>query len=293
MKRILALTFLAAITLTSTQAQLLWKITKKGYDKPSYLFGTHHLIGTDFLEKVPNLYTVFNKSDIVVGEIVLNKADVLGEMQRAMIMPDNQRISKILTPEQFQLVDSVFLSVLKVSLNQMDFVRPVLLSSMFEAALYAQRSGLSVSTPSDSFFQQVGEEKGKKVLGLETAAEQLKLLFSTDSLEKQADDLYRTVAQGDSVYSMMTKITELYEKGKLNELYRLSSAGGEMEMTEAEHQNFLVERNWNWAKKLDEYFKAEGKNARFFIAVGALHLPGKDGFIEMLRNKGFHVNPVK
>ncbi|MDR2853787.1 MAG: TraB/GumN family protein [Prevotellaceae bacterium] len=291
MKRSLFLLLLTTITLTA-QAQLLWKITKKGYEKPSYLFGTHHLIDNSFLEKVPGLFPAFRSTNIVVGEIVLNKVDVLEEVQRAMKMPDNQRISQLLTPAQFHLVDSVFLAVLKVSLQQVDFVRPVLLSSMYEAALFEQSSGRSSNTPSDSFFQQIAEEQGKKVLGLETAAEQLQMLFAADSLAKQAEDLYRTVAQGDSVLDMMRQITALYEKGDLDALYRLSSTGGDMEMTEAEQQNYLVKRNRNWAKQLEEYFSAEGKQAAFFVAVGALHLPGENGLVQLLRKKGFRVKAV-
>lgn len=273
----------------STQAQLLWEVTGNGTKSPSYLFGTHHLISVDFLEKVPNLYKSFEQSNVVVGEVLLNSVDVMGELQEAMIMPNNRRVSELLSEDDYKVVDEAFQSLLKINLAQLDVVRPIFLSTMYQTALFSQKTGFTGDQQSDSYFQHLAIDKGKKVLGLETTSEQVKILLGTGSLQEQADDLVELVQRQDSVLNALIEITEFYREGSLDKLYKLSkdeSSG----MTEKEADDLINNRNLTWANKLDEMFISIPSS--YFVAVGALHLPGERGLIQLLRGKGYKVKPM-
>ena len=74
MKKILTSLFLVAITAISCNAQLLWKISGNGLEKPSYLFGTHHIAPISVLDSVPGFNNAFASADKVYGELIMSEA---------------------------------------------------------------------------------------------------------------------------------------------------------------------------------------------------------------------------
>ena len=74
MKRII-FSFLFFCFIFGLQAQLLWKISGNKLKQPSYLFGTHHLVTSDYLDSIPNIYKSFNSTNVVVGEMLMNDID--------------------------------------------------------------------------------------------------------------------------------------------------------------------------------------------------------------------------
>ena len=94
MKKNILILFLLSLSLTATQAQLLWKVTGNGLKHPSYLFGTHHLISIQFLDSVPGLFKAFNNCDVMVGEMVINNIDATAKIQQAAIMPNHVKINE-------------------------------------------------------------------------------------------------------------------------------------------------------------------------------------------------------
>lgn len=122
----------------------------------------------------------------------------------------------------------------------------------------------------------------KPVFGLETLSEQMGIaagIYTSKELLNQlkAKDVYE---------QMFASMTKAYQKEDLNSLLALVT---DPKLMTAETEHIMVaERNHKWADQLD---KVLGKEPAF-IAVGAGHLPGKKGLIELLREKGYRVNPV-
>jgi len=287
-KKILSLLLLFTVV-SFTQAQLIWKITGNGIKKPSYLFGTHHLIPIQFLDSIPGLYKAFNESEKVVGEMVLNNIDATEKIQQAAIMPNNLRIDSLLKPADYKLVDTELKSVLKFGLKDVPILNPTMLVTMYELEVYKKLTGLTDDKQSDSYFQLVAVQKDKKVIGLENLDQQIKFLFGSTDYKRQAQILVETVRRKNEMLKEMLQLNKLYKTGKLDQLVELSKGKGNItDMTDEEYAIMVDNRNADWVTKLPQIIK----ESSCFIAVGALHLGGKNGLIKLLQKKGYKVSPL-
>ena len=278
------------LSLTAVQAQLLWKVSGKRLKNPSYLFGTHHLIPIQFLDSVPGLYKAFNECNTVIGEIVLSNIDATAKIQKAAIMPDHKRIKDLLNDDEYKSVDKELKSVLKFGLKDVSVMNPSLILTMYELEIYKKLTGFTDNQQSDSYFQQVSIEKGKKVIGLETVDQQIAVLFGNGSLERQADILVQTIENKESILSEMIQLNKLYKAGKIDKLVELSKSKDNItDMTEEEYAKLVDNRNADWMIKLPSYFK----ESSCFVAVGAMHLGGKNGLVMQLQKAGYRVKAVE
>ena len=277
------------LSVTFVQAQLVWKITGKELKHPSYLFGTHHLIPLSFLDSVPGLYKAFNQCDLVVGEMVMNNIDATAKIQKAAMLPEHIKISDLLSDSDYVMVEKELKSVLKFGLKEVSMMNPALIQTIYEMEIYKKQIGYSDDSQSDSYFQMVATEKGKQVIGLETIEEQIEVLFGDKNYERQASLLIETVRNKDSVLLEMKHINNLYKQGNLNQLIELSKKrGNTMDMTDEEYDRLIDKRNVKWTTKLPTYLE----QSSCFIAVGALHLGGKNGLIQLLENEGYKEKPL-
>jgi hypothetical protein len=278
------------LSLTAVKAQLLWKVSGKRLKNPSYLFGTHHLIPIQFLDSVPGLYKAFNECNTVIGEIVLSNIDATAKIQKAAIMPDHKRIKDLLNDDEYKSVDKELKSVLKFGLKDVSVMNPSLILTMYELEIYKKLTGFTDNQQSDSYFQQVSIEKGKKVIGLETVDQQIAVLFGNGSLERQADILVQTIENKESILSEMIQLNKLYKAGKIDKLVELSKSKDNItDMTEEEYAKLVDNRNADWMTKLPSYFK----ESSCFVAVGAMHLGGKNGLVNQLQKAGYRVKAVE
>jgi len=279
------------VSFSFIQAQLLWKVTGKGLKHPSYLFGTLHLIPIQFLDSVPGLFKAFNNCDKVVGEMALNNVDATSKIQQAAIMPDHVKMKDLIKDStNYAKVDKELKSVLKIGLKELSVMNPSLILSLYEIGIYKKLTGYTDDKQSDSYFQLVADEKGKPVVGLETIDQQIAVLFGNGTLQRQADVLVETVQQKDSVLKEMIHMNKLYKAGKINELVELSNRKGNViDMTEEEYARLVDNRNADWITKLPEMMQ----KSSCFIAVGALHLGGKNGLIKQLEKEGYRVTAEK
>ncbi len=271
------------------QAQLLWRISGNGLKAPSYLFGTHHLIPIQFLDSVPGLYKAFNDCDMVVGEMVMNSLDATAKIQRAAIMPDHIKMKDLLNDSDYVLVDNALKSAFKFGLKELSIMNPTMILTMYEMEIFKKTTGYTDDNQSDSYFQLVAAEKGKKVVGLETVDQQIEILFGNGSLQRQTDVLVESIRQKDSILTEIKKVNRLYKEGKINDLLELSNRRGNViDMTDEEFEKLVDKRNINWINQLPNLMK----ESSCFVAVGALHLGGKNGLIKLLEKEGYKVKAI-
>ena len=275
---------------TGLQAQLLWKVTGNGLKQPSYLFGTHHLFSIQYFDSIPGLFKAFNKCDVVVSEMVINNIDATAKIRQAAVMPDHKTIKDLLNDDEYKLVDTELKSVLKLGLKNVSMMNPSLILTMYEMEIYKKLTGFSDTKQSDSYFQLVAAEKGKKVIGLETVDQQIEVLFGNGTLERQANVLVEAIQHKDKILSEMIQLNKLYKAGKIDELVELSKGKDNItEMTEEEYAKLVDNRNAEWLKKLPALLK----DASSFVAVGAMHLGGKNGLVKELQKAGYKVKAIE
>jgi uncharacterized protein YbaP (TraB family) len=134
------------------------------------------------------------------------------------------------------------------------------------------------------FFQKIAKQKGMEVIGLETIKEQMDV-FEKIPLKTQATMLYKELSsekvEGEN---QLDDMIELYARQELDSLYLLTSTGMDSET----NKHLLVVRNHNMADRMEPIMKKKP----MFVGVGAAHLPGKEGVIDLLRKKGYTVRAV-
>jgi uncharacterized protein len=295
MKKILFFTFIPFIffrvsaqqTLKYTQGSnsLLWEISGKNLKDPSYLFGTYHFAGSSFLDTLPAINQVFMQAKTVVGEIRMeSELLVIAQLLPHMKMADN-KLEDVLSASEYKLVDDY---VIKIS----DGLNLNIFSSLKPAAV--QLTLMKFTSPvktaeteklMDLYFQQEGEKLKKDIKGLETIAEQGKLLFGSP-LKRQKKLLVKFVKQSDKQDKQAAELFNYYKAQDLENLERAIKEYSHY--TGKEMSSLMRKRNEIWMKKLPGIMD-EGTA---FIAVGGGHLVGKYGLLSLLQNAGYVVRPV-
>jgi len=275
----------AALTFSQTPHALLWRISGKGITRPSYLFGTMHILCASDARLTDSLKAAIAVCDEVYFEINLSDMSDMLNSIKYMRMNDSKKLSDLLKPDEYARVKDYFTkhsSLLPFSM--LERFKPMLISGLIE------EQGLDCQTTDGMelmIMQQLrsGSEK-KPVNGLETAAFQAGL-FDSIPYEQQAKELVNYIDSADENKKATRQLAELYVHQDLDSIGQLSDKddpgmSGYMDL-------LLYNRNRKWARELDTLLP--GKS--LLIAVGAAHLPGKEGVIELLRREGYTVDPVK
>lgn len=272
------------------QAQLLWKITGKNLKKPSYVFGTYHIAPGTMCDSIKGLNEALAGSDVVYGEVVM---DDMAAMQQQMIKylmaPQDSALTAIYSPQDLAVVDTLIKNTLGASVQQVAMLKPAALSTQISLMLGLKKfPNFDPNTQLDATVQKRAKEQNKAIKGLETVDFQINMLFCSP-IQKQANDLLELAKNTDCAMEMLEILHNAYMSQDLDKLLSLTEStkcGGDP----ADVETLIYGRNIDWAKYLKTALPADGSA---FIAVGAAHLPGKKGIIELLRKDGFKVTPVK
>ncbi len=289
MKRLIYL-FIFTVTAFTVQAQLLWKVTGNNLKKPSYIFGTHHLIPASYLDSIQGVYKCFNNCDVVVGEVIINSVDAGDVILKKALLPKDKTIRDYVTDEEYKLIDNELNNILKIKLSKLSTLKPYYLLMMYELESYKNIMKNEDEIQIDSYFQLVANDKNKSVVGLETIDKQLELLYDSIDLNRQAQMLVETVRNKDSIKNDVLLLEKLYKAGDLDGLLALAGKENNIsDLNSTEYRMFVDDCNANWAKQLPLLME---KNS-CFIAVGAMHLAGDKGILQLLRKFGYVVKPVE
>lgn len=280
--------FLIFLSLCSfMNAQLCWQISGKELVKPSYLFGTHHLIDKKEIKGFGYYEDLANKCDAVVGEIdMTDSLETSMKLMKASRM-ENRTLKDLYPQNIYSIIDKEFKSVIGVGLERFQNLKPITLLSMYTMSRYKKEIGNdSDATPIDLLFQRIAIAEKKRIIGLETADEQIDVLFNSISLESQAKMLLDAVKEKDDDTKMMHQLQKAYLKGNMAMAAQFSEE--DKGMTPQERFALLDNRNRKWFEKLPSLMQEQS----CFVAVGFMHLVGKNGLVDMLKKSGYTLKPV-
>lgn len=272
----------------NVNAQLFWKVSGNGLSKPSYLFGTHHLIEKEQIAGFDKVLAVIPQTDVVVGEMDMsNMLSMQLKMLKVCMMKDST-MHDLLNAEDYSLVDAQMKEVVGTGLDKLGKMKPAMLSALYEIKLYMKQNNTKKEPEAvDIVFQKAGKKAKKKIIGLETIDQQLDILFNSMSLKSQAESLVRAVKDKDKSLDVLKQLNEAYLSGDLKRMSDLSN--GEEQMTPEEKKTFIVNRNNNWIAQLKTLMPKQS----CFVAVGCLHLVDEVGLIQQLRSAGYTVEAVQ
>ena len=288
MKRILTLLALSLLCLTSN-AQLVWKISGNGIKKPSYILGTHHGCPFTYCDSIPDLMKAFDKVDNIIGEInMIEFAEMSPErmqkMQAMMMMPADTSLLSLFNEEETAKVNAWLKDEMGASLEMLSMMKPMtIMVTVQNKEMMEVIPEIATMTTIDKYMQTLGQRKGKTIGELETADYQMELLYG-NSLEEQADALLEMIDHGDSK-GLLQQLTNAYKSQNLDTLWKVFQE----QMTGYEYDAIVKVRNLNWEQQMKELLPQQ---TTLFV-VGAGHLPGEYGMINLLREAGYKVKPVK
>ena len=262
---------------------LLWEISGNGLQKSSYLFGTYHYAGKDFIDTMKVLNAKLNQADIIVGELIIDST-LKSRLVPFMIMMDNS-LDKLLSPTEYQKVADYLKKVSGQDLKLFNIMKPATVQ-MTILQFTAPRSNISPSNPAiDQYLQDYGKANHKTIIGLETVEDQAVVLFGS-SLQRQKELLLKSIGDEEKNKKESRKLYEDYIRQDLTSLEKTFTKLADY--TKEEFEAILKSRNAKWMSQLPNLMQ----NGSLFIAVGAGHLVGEDGLIRALQAKGFSVKPL-
>lgn len=264
---------------------LSWKITGKKCKSPSYLYGTMHVQDERVFQFKASVQEAFDNADILALELNMDSVNPL-MLMKELIMDSNKVLKDFYTSEQYDSITTFFKDSLGLNVELFEHLSPFFLEQMISSKDLQENKEDAL----DMYFFKTAKKNGKKIVGLETMEEQINTLKSIP-LDTQAKSLLNTVRnQGTEDNFDMEKLMKWYTEGNLDSLATITDiyfAEDKKEQKEF-NDNFLDTRNKTMVKRMIQYLK----NGNAFIAVGAAHLPGENGIIELLRRKGYTVEPL-
>ncbi len=270
---------------TAETSALLYRISGKDLKKPSYLFGTIHIICKPDMLPMDELNGYLDQTDRLVLEIDMDDQVEMQTMQKGLLIPGGKTFTEFLKPEQTAKIDELLKSMLGASVEQVKSLRPIMLQVMMMGS--PKVIGCNPPSSYEMTFLQAAAQKKKPVEGLETVASQIEALDS-QPLERQARQLYEAALDPEKGFGEFKKMLAIYKTQNSDALYELIN--NQMQVEDKDFQTRLVDnRNIAWIPKIEKIILEKPS----FIAVGGGHLGGKNGVIKLLRAKGYQVQAIK
>lgn len=283
MKRtFILLILLVSATAVSAQAPtektLLWQVSGKGVQQPSYLFGTLHLVCPADLVMPAVVREKFGSTRQLYLEIDMDEPGLMMQLMGGMMMRNDTTLEDLI-PSDYDSVNTIFKQKAGVPLDMLGKTKPLLLTSM----LYPTLLGCQPQSW-DGAFMKMATEANMQVEGLELLNDQVKVM-DLIPYKVQAEMLVKTLYNYDSARMMYHQMHDVYKNKDISELYKMTTGDEDFGAYE---NDLLITRNHNWIPVIGE----QAKKLPTFFAFGAGHLGGEQGVISLLRKNGFKVEPV-
>ena len=257
---------------------LLWEVSKPGAE-PAYLFGTIHSEDPEVLQLPQPVLQAIDRSNTVVLEMLMD-TEAMMYSSVAMLMPDGRALSDIIDRRLFaQVLQAI----------QARGIPEVVLDRMkpWAAAVVLSMPASDTGQVLDMMLYQNALQQGKNVHGLETVQEQLDV-FEVLSEKDQVAMLQDAVDNFSELDAMHAELLQAYKQrdlGGLMALNEIAMGNGNERLAGEFQQRLIVDRNHRMSDRMQPYLR-QGK---VFVAVGALHLPGEEGLLNLLEQQGFSV----
>jgi uncharacterized protein len=258
----------------------LWRVSKDNHS--IYLLGSIHYLKRENFPLHKSIIDAFDASKRLVFEIDLNRVspDVAQRVTlEKAVYRDGQTLEQSVSQETYQLAEQRA-SKLGIDMRVMAPMKPWF-GALALVAIKFQQIGLDPSLGVDHYLAARAKSSGKSTSGLETLEFQIGLL---DQMSKRDQEslLRETVVELDLLDANINQIVQAWLKGDAQSLESLLLAG--MKQYPEVHEKIIVERNRRWVPQIEKIL-AQGSGA--MVVVGAAHLVGKDGVIEMLKARGY------
>jgi uncharacterized protein YbaP (TraB family) len=256
---------------------LLWRISGNGLQKPSYLFGTMHLTDERLFDLGDSLYSAIENTSGFATEVNPEEmsAYLIGEIKKEL--KNEVRIKEIMNDKEFKKYSTSLSRKLKIPAD--DITTRDIFKEKNKWITESYKKG-KMATFLDGYLYDVARRLGKWTGGIEDIDDQMGLL---DNLIDESDIKQIAMDDKENAAIRESEFIKIYIRNDLNAIDSI------INLNDSSYRDaLLIKRNIKMARRIDSL----GKFRSMVFAVGAAHLPGRDGLIQLLKNKGFQVEPV-
>lgn len=268
---------------------ILWEITRDDLTFKSYIFGTHHLFNSSFIDSSKVINELLNSVKAVTLETEYSELDTAAMLEKIKLKDDESYNFPTVEDEEYLKNYLSKNAKLKVFSYSYFIMKPM---AIWAALIYLDYSNVTKTDISsyiaiDAFFEKESKRLNKELNGLETMEEQFSLLMDSIPLNVQLDILMETIKQKDYVKELSYQLMDsCYKNQRIDCIGEMGIFGNKYPQ---ENEMFLERRNKRWMKSIPMLINYNSN----FIAVGARHLPGEYGLLNLLRKEGYTLKPIR
>jgi uncharacterized protein YbaP (TraB family) len=258
----------------------LWKVESE--TGALYLQGSVHILKADNYPLAPAIEEAYMASEVLVLEVDMQEMTSAETQQKLLakaILPDNETLQQTLDEKTYRQLSDAF-NRAGVPVEGMSKFKPWF-ACMTLTLFRLQQLGFSAQLGLDTYFFNKASAEEKKVIGLESIDFQINLF---DRLADTNPDAFvaRALADLTLIEEEMSSMEKAWETGDIDALGKLMSRS--FKDYPALYKTFVLDRNKQWLKKLTDMLE---KPETCMVVVGAGHLAGKDGLLELLKKEGY------
>jgi uncharacterized protein YbaP (TraB family) len=271
---------------------LLWEISGNGLKKPSYLFGTMHVSDKLAFHLGDSFYTAIKSADVVALET--NPESWQDDYSQSVFFRGRRSGASLMNlyqnrwewPTDHMRITTFAIDRYEEAIKAALAVEPSMINGMLYRTYGRQSDDFEEDTFLDMYIFQTGKKLGKRVSGVENFQESEKLVMEAYKAMLRDQNKKKRSYDYEGMMTNPKKVEDAYRKGDLDLLDSLESL---TVFSDAFQEKFLYKRNEIQANSIDSIIK----KMSLFVGVGAAHLPGKRGVIELLRQKGYTMRPIR
>ncbi|MCE5312398.1 MAG: TraB/GumN family protein [Nitrospiraceae bacterium] len=268
------------------QQNFLWKVITP--NSTAYILGSIHLMKPEMYPLNPAIETAFKSADSLVVEVNLNNVDMAkaaNMIASSAIYTDSRTLKSAVSESTYRQTESK-LREIGMDINIFQKTKPWMVA-MTLTDISLRKLGFDPMHGIDIYFLK--KSGTKKIIELESFDFQISL-FNTFSDREDELFLMYTIKDLDNVSNDMNSLITAWKAGDAATLERLIASGiQDAPELQQVYRRLFTERNFSMTSKIESILKNRGT---YFIVVGAGHLVGKSGIINLLQKKGFKVQQM-
>jgi uncharacterized protein YbaP (TraB family) len=271
----------AKLSINKDGNSLLWQISGNGLKEPSYLFGTFHLLCKEDVQFSASLKTAVSNSKEIYMELDMDDPKTMSEGIKWMYMQGGKKLKDFYSDSEYKRLQNYFNDSLQMPVAFVETMKPYFLIAL----LYPKMLPCETTSGVEEQLVQLAKQDNKPIQGLETMEYQASI-FDSIPYAEQAKELLKSI---DSINTNRIEFEEMLDVYKNQTISKIEGLFTKSELGMDEHEDILLDnRNKNWVAKLKKIMPSES----VFVAVGAGHLVGSKGLINLLQKQGYKVIPL-
>ena len=276
------------LAISTSNAQVLYRISGNSAAAPSYILATNRIVDMTFIDTIPNTFKCYAECNKVITEFAMQDYEAIAALRQAALLPDSVQLRNFYSDEQYQAIDDALRINLGMGLDQLGRMKPSYLAEMLRSELMKRWLHYDEERTMETFFEHIALEANTPVFGLDDVGETMFMLFDREPFHWQCEELQKVVEYPEEEVRLERQLLDMYRYGRLTDMAYLIKSPDNMTSLSYSDYQIYAKRNKVWVKRLTPYLK-EGKA---FITLNAIYLGGEDGLLAQLKAAGYRVKSV-